>query len=207
MALGGAKHRQLAPTLASLWQRNGNHNGGNCAYLVEATLPDEAHTLGGAPSTVWTMVLLTAVASSSDDESHESNAAGGTPMSKKSLRLELEYLASNKTTTRLPESIFVQFKPAVEPEPAPIGWSLEMFNDSSITLDPMDVMPSPHGSGGAPHTRCVSGVRWESSAGGPSMRLSSKDVPCICTGTPTPFPTPRNEAPKMADGVSYNIYK
>jgi hypothetical protein len=231
MALGGAKHRQLAPTLVSLWQSSANH-GGKCLYLVEATLPDEAHILGGAPSAVWTKISL----------SSESKG--------KALGLELEYLAFSKTSTRLPESIFVQFKPAVEAEPAPAGWSLEsehrtpppllsslatdwlnigvpvcslhllpllslipaVFNDSSIILDPMDVMPSPHGSGGAPHTRCVSGVRWQgaAAAGGssvqaPSMRLSSKDVPCVCTGTPTPFPTPRNEPPKMADGVSYNI--
>lgn len=32
--------------------------GGACEYLVEATLPSEAHTLGGAPSTVWTKVRL-----------------------------------------------------------------------------------------------------------------------------------------------------
>ena len=103
----------------------------------------------------------------------------------------------------------MQFKPAVAAEPAPLGWSLEMFNDSSIVLDPMDVMPTRNGSGGAPHTRCVSGVRWQAVGGGegaPSMWLSSKDVPCVCTGTPTPFPTPRNEPPDMADGVSYNIY-
>ena len=28
-------------------------------YLIEATLPAEAHTLGGAPATVWTWVTLT----------------------------------------------------------------------------------------------------------------------------------------------------
>ena len=205
MALGGAKHRELPTSLASLWQHSeqplprGDTDDGEeegrggspesvCEYLVEATLPSEAHTLGGAPAAVWTKVRL---------------AAQGT-----SLELELEFLAFNKTATRLPESIFVQFKPAVVAEPAPLGWSLEMFNDSSIVLDPMDVMPTVNGSGGAPHTRCVSGVRWQAEGGkdAPSMWLSSKDVPCVCTGTPTPFPTPRNEPPNMADGVSYNIY-
>ena len=41
MALGGAKHRELSPTLKGLWQKG-------CNFLVEATLPDEAHTLAGA---------------------------------------------------------------------------------------------------------------------------------------------------------------
>jgi hypothetical protein len=202
MALGGAKHRELPTSLVSLWQHSRDTGDGEkegrggspksvCEYLVEATLPAEAHTLGGAPAAVWTRVRLAAQ-----------------PAGTGSLELELEYLAFNKTATRLPESIFVQFKPAVAAEPAPLGWSLEMFNDSSIALDPMDVMPTPNGSGGAPHTRCVSGVRWQADGGedAPSMWLSSKDVPCVCTGTPTPFPTPRNEPPNMADGVSYNIY-
>jgi hypothetical protein len=38
------------------------------------------------------------------------------------------------------------------------------------------------------------------------MYLSSLDVPCIAAGKPTPFPTPRNVAPDMSHGVSYNIY-
>ena len=51
MALGGAKHRELSPTLKGLWQKG-------CNFLVEATLPDEAHTLAGAPATVWTVVTM-----------------------------------------------------------------------------------------------------------------------------------------------------
>ena len=57
----------------------------------------------------------------------------------------------------LPEALFVQFKPAVT---SLAGYRFEMFNQSDILLDPQDVMPSPGGSGGAPHTRCVSAVRW-----------------------------------------------
>ena len=72
----------------------------------------------------------------------------------------------------------------------------------------VDVMPSPVGSGGAPHTRCVSGVSWGAVGGAEraTMRLSSKDVACVCTGKATPFPTPRNVAPDMTDGVSFNVY-
>jgi hypothetical protein len=132
-----------------------------------------------------------------------------------------------KTATRLPESIFVQFTPAVSPSsaasqeaPKYSDWRLEMFNDSNIMLDrewcqpssvyslhrmvpvttqryilrikfmsqcgwrccssAVDVMPSLLGSGGAPHTRCVSGVRWQGATEGTSaglMQLRSKDVP------------------------------
>jgi len=174
MALGGAKRRELSPTLKGLWQKG-------CNFLVEATLPDEAHTLAGAPATVWTVVTM-------------GFAAGD------ELKLDFEFRQIAKTATRLPEALFVQFRPAVPSD----GWGLEMFNTSEIVLDPTDVMPSPGGSGGAPHTRCVSGVRWDGLAGG--LHLSSEDVPCIASGKPTPFPTPRNVAPDMSYGVSYNVY-
>jgi len=200
MALGKPKRRQLSPTLVALWHRDQVDDGSaTCEILLEATMPAEAHRFGGAPATVWTRVVLTPPSAKPAQDDAE----------KPTLGLDLEYLALNKTSTRLPESIFVQFKPAVAVD----GWGLEMFNDSSIILDPMDVMPSPDGSGGAPHTRCVSGVQWQAAGPrraaterSPSMNLRSKDVPCICTGTPTPFPTPRNAPPNMADGISYNIF-
>ena len=47
-------------------------------------------------------------------------------------------------------------------------------------------------------------MRWDGLAGG--LHLSSADVPCIASGKPTPFPTPRNVAPDMSYGVSYNVY-
>jgi hypothetical protein len=186
MALGGAKHRELSPSLLSLWQKTAIT--GQCSFLAEGALPQEAHELAGAPSSVWTAIELSDITQSPE------------------LKLEFEYLAFGKTATRLPESLFVQFKPAV---PSVSGWELEMFNRTDIVLDPADVMPSPLGSGGAPHTRCVSGVRWSGpsgSAAGGSMHLSSLDVPCIAAGEPTPFPTPRNVAPDMSFGVSYNVY-
>ena len=137
MALGGAKHRELSPTLKGLWQKG-------CNFLVEATLPDEAHTLAGAPATVWTVVTMDFAAG---DE----------------LKLDFEFRQIAKTATRLPEALFVQFRPAVPSD----GWvrrhdiaaiwvaffsrcqryrcrqGLEMFNSSEIVLDPTDVMPSP----------------------------------------------------------------
>ena len=92
MALGGAKHRELSPTLKGLWQKG-------CNFLVEATLTDEAHTLAGAPATVWTVVTMDFAAG---DE----------------LRLDFEFRQIAKTATRLPEALFVQFRPAVPSD----GW-------------------------------------------------------------------------------------
>lgn len=136
MALGGAKHRELSPQVVEVWQDAGPDKS-QCRFLVQGVLPQEAHTLAGAPLTVWTKMELTVV----------------TGM----LLLEYEFLSFDKTPTRLPEALFVQFMPAV---PSTAGYRLEMFNQTDNLLNPTDVMPSPEGSGGAPHTRCISAVRW-----------------------------------------------
>ena len=94
------------------------------------------------------------------------------------MELDLEYRILNKTATRLPESMFVQFSPAVEETK---NWRLEMFNDSSIALDPHDVLPKTEGaigSGGAPHTRCVSAVRHAGALGRYILHRSHKDPCC-----------------------------
>ena len=65
----------------------------------QATLPDEAHTLAGAPATVWTVVTM-------------GFAAGD------ELKLDFEFRQIAKTATRLPEALFVQFRPAVPSD----GW-------------------------------------------------------------------------------------
>ena len=36
--------------------------------------------------------------------------------------------------------------------------------------------------------------------------MSSMDVPVVCTGMATPFPTPRTEPPDMSQGVHFNIF-
>jgi hypothetical protein len=180
MALGDPKHRELSPILSTLWQKT--TPGGGCSFFVEGTFSEEVHTLAGAPASVWTAIEL--------------DIDGG------QLELNFEFLAFNKTATRLPESIMVQFNPAL---PSTSGYGLEMFNTSEIVLDPLDVMPTVNGSGGAPHTRCISGVRWDGDDAS-SMHLSSLDVPCVAVGKPNPFPTPRNVAPDMSYGVSYNVY-
>ena len=136
MSLGEAKHREISPKVVGLWQDAGAEKS-ECRFLIQGELSQEAHMFAGAPSTVYTKMELTATSGA--------------------LLLGFEFLAFEKTPTRLPEALFVQFKPAVS---SLAGYRFEMFNQSDILLDPQDVMPSRGGSGGAPHTRCVSAVRW-----------------------------------------------
>jgi hypothetical protein len=92
------------------------------------------------------------------------------------------------------------------------GWELEMFNESGITLDPTDVLVNGSGSGGAPHTRCISGATRRGPLHGAddsldrTFELRSADVPCVSTGKPSPFPTPRDMVPDMREGVAFNWF-
>jgi hypothetical protein len=227
MTHANPQHREASPVTKSLWIRNSTEAGSSrgCMVAVEGAMDPVLHIDAGAPAIVWSMFAIEADGIEADgigadgieaDEKRGGIAGGFEP---RGIVLELEVRMFNKTATRLPESIFVVFQPAVEPAPVPgkgCGWRLEMFNDSAITLDPTDVMVNGTGSGGAPHTRCISGVTYSGGAGEAdadgaadgsdgSFTLRSADVPCVSTGSPNPFPTPRDEPPDMAGGVSYNV--
>ena len=62
--------------------------------------------------------------------------------------------------------------------------------------------------GGSPHLHGVEAASWQPQSGGAAgFRLSSLDVPVLCTGAVTPFPTPRTAPPDMALGVHFNIFQ
>eukprot|EP00038_Savillea_parva_P014002 m.9819 g.9819 ORF g.9819 m.9819 type:complete len:715 (-) comp2679_c0_seq1:122-2266(-) len=153
---------------------------GACEFLAEVTFPEEPVTNAGAPRTVVISVNV--------------SAAGA----------EWDVYTTDKRPTRLPESLFFTFNPVVDAS----AYRLVTLNH---TLDPTDTLGA-HGNGsvygGSPHLRgveAVTGVAKDS----PSrpFTLSSLDVPIVCTGKPIPFPTPRNSAPDMTYGVSYNIFQ
>ena len=161
MTAANPQHIEATAVATSIWQLNAS--SGTCSFAVEATMDPRLHVLAGAPSKVWALFDVRPGASS--------------------MAVDMELRMFNKTATRLPESIMVVFRPAFEfaggarGKPAAAGtgegesvqqraqreqlghgWLLEMFNETNITLDPTDVVVNGHGSGGAPHTRCISGV-------------------------------------------------
>ena len=263
MTAANPKHAEASPTVSAVWARNASTG---CSLATQAAMDPGLHVLAGAPATVWTMLDIAAssaaipstvttnaaatgsngtagAADTTDTTGTVAAGSGGNGIS-----IDMEVRMFNKTATRLPESIFVVFRPAFAVEPKPRdagaaaaadkktarhrhfldlaeldhGWRLQMFNESDITLDPTDVLVNGSGSGGAPHTRCVSAVthkgnRYRSSGSGGldhpataaavagTMLLSSADVPCVSTGVASPFPTPRDGVPDMRLGVGYNV--
>ena len=253
MTGAGPQHVEATSVLRTFWIKN---ESVGCAIATEATMDPVLHKLAGAPATVWT--LSTIAAADTDNTDNTDNAAGigrahvaadsscssSSVSSCNGINVDMEVRMFNKTATRLPESIFVVFRPAFNPQMAKEnassdavterqrhfqqlaamdhGWLLQMFNESNITLNPTDVLVNGSGSGGAPHTRCISaathtgarytgeapasllapaaGNRAAPQAGMGSMFLSSLDVPCVSTGYPSPFPTPRDGVPDMRLG-------
>lgn len=246
------QHVEATSVLRTFWIKNGS---AGCAIATEATMDPVLHKLAGAPSTVWTLSSISAAANSNATGEDNVNTDGigrthvpvdssSSSSSSNGIYVEMEVRMFNKTATRLPESIFVVFRPAFDPQmpnenassdavterqrhfqqlaAMDHGWLLQMFNESNITLNPTDVLVNGTGSGGAPHTRCISaathtGARYIDEApaasllvpaagkgprqvGMGSMFLSSLDVPCVSTGYPSPFPTPRDGVPDMRLG-------
>jgi hypothetical protein len=113
--------------------------------------------------------------------------------------VEWDVYTTGKRPTRLAESIFFTFSPVATAD----RWRVVSLNS---TLDPTDVF-GKNGTvyGDSPHLRGAERVEGGGSAG--RFVLESLDVPIICSGVPTPFPTPRNAAPDMAAGVSWNIFQ
>jgi hypothetical protein len=94
---------------------------------------------------------------------------------------------------------------------------------------PADVLGSGPGGvdvnasvyGGSPHLRGVEAVTWAAAAPHSEMgattdvaptsqytiNITSLDVPIVCTGVATPFPTPRTGPPDMTKGVHFNIHQ
>merc|ERR1712019_220651 len=90
------------------------------------------------------------------------------------------------------------------------GWTLHTLNAGHALSDVLGRKGKmADGSdwvfGGSPHLRGVEKVRWAGNTG--QFVLSSLDVPIVCAGLMTPFPTPRLHAPSInQQGVHFNIF-
>lgn len=113
------------------------------------------------------------------------------------------------------------------------GWRLQTLGSTGIA--PTDVLGSGSGGsnyntstyGGSPHLRSAEAITWMKPGSRPNapergnvqhdtgdgiagsiagVNITSLDVPIICTGVATPFPSPRTGPPDMSQGVHFNIF-
>lgn len=141
---------------------------------LKLSFPDRLVQLAGAPAAAW-LVL---------------RAPPDTP------QLHVTLAWQNKTVTRLPEALWLRFRPgpgAVDEE----SWVMKKM-DSHIK--PQEIIVN-----GSHALHAVSqGVSVLSRDHSEQLHISTLDVPLVNLGRPNPFPNPC-DGPDMAHGVSFNI--
>eukprot|EP00117_Sycon_ciliatum_P028500 scpid54371/ scgid0629/ len=142
----GIEHQEIEADLVAVWRKNYGEKNMSSSFLVQLAFPAELVRDYGAPADVWLDITVSQAS------------------------LQLSVMLLNKTPTRLPESIWLQFKPNVA-------------NTSSMMVDKIGEKISVFdvGSNGSKHTHGVGsdGVTYASD---PGLNFLSKHVPIVCIG-------------------------
>lgn len=139
------------PELTSAWRRTG---APGCDFLLELTMPELAHRRYGAPATLWLRVEV--------------------PPDETSAALDLVWL--DKTATRLPESLWMVFRPRVEPRAGDRGWRLHVLGEE---IDPRETLVN-----GSRHLAAVwDGVSYRGQGG--SLSIETVDASVLAPGEPS----------------------
>lgn len=145
-----------SPAMTKLWR---SKDKGSCAFVTEAEFAAPLYTRNGAPRKVISSVAIT--------------PAG---------LLEVNVSAINKTASRLPEALWVSFKP---PATRPGGWKLRYYGTTDVK--PTDVVEH-----GAVHLHALgpdgSVVHSAPEGGETTVEIVSLDVPVVSAGLLSPFP-------------------
>ena len=194
MAAAAPIHQLVAPSVSSAWMRNGRDS---LTLALELRFPSALHSSYGAPA--------------SGTLEYSFNLS--------SPRIQMRFDLYNKTSTRLPEAMFVSFDPPEIPTPRAMG-----DGDANRSLWEMDVLgtwisPSEVADGAAKGLHAIeTGVRF--SPGSPSelasdpsgaapkrrLKIQSADAALVRWGTPAPFPTPMLTPVDTAEGASFVLW-
>ena len=181
---GGANvtHQLVAPKLVAAWQKTANGHRDDAGWasvdslLLQLRWPTALHELYGAPASAW--VRLEALKPAA-------GAAG----------VNVTLYLFNKTSTRLPEALYVSHKPSVS---AAGTWRMHVLGEE---IDPLDVA-----EGASRGLHAVDTGVSLTSTDGAHLELATVDAPVIRWDEPLPFPTPLHSQPDLAKGVSYVLH-
>eukprot|EP01043_Picozoa_sp_COSAG02_P035726 COSAG02_NODE_2576_length_8498_cov_4.245386_5_plen_416_part_00 len=191
MSSANPQYAVVTPVAKALWTKTDTDGG--CTYLVKSAVPQSvpAH-ISGAPSTIWTEVVVDAKAAA-DAESE----GAGTKPSTTSISLTSTWV--DKVTTRMAEASWVSFVPKVS---APqTGWSISSMGQQ---VDPTQVVA--HGATHL-HAMGADGAMVYSGPDG-NLTIASLDAPVLSTGILSPFPTPGDNssiAETLHLGMHWNV--
>ena len=166
------RHQLVAPLVNGVWHRKSDG-----AVLLQLKFDAALHTEYGAPAEVWIRYT----------------AGEGT-----SRTLAVEVSLINKTSTRLPEAMFLSFDPPPRQHRPGIKWSMQKLDS---WLDPSETL-----DGGAKGLHAVSDTGLRCAIGDDVLTVGSKDAALLHWGEPTPFPNPTLRPVNTTEGASYVLF-
>eukprot|EP01119_Soliformovum_irregulare_P006750 TRINITY_DN1917_c0_g1_i3.p1 TRINITY_DN1917_c0_g1~~TRINITY_DN1917_c0_g1_i3.p1 ORF type:complete len:528 (-),score=69.80 TRINITY_DN1917_c0_g1_i3:113-1696(-) len=158
-------HQQVLSQIKSTWFKR--EASGTCSWLQEGVMSPSLVTNYGAPEVVWTQIQV-----------EEGD-------------ISLSFQWFNKTSTRLPEALWLSF------DPPPGGeWHIDKMGE---WISPQDVVKN-----GSRHLHGVGqGVKYHKD--GHTLLFQSVDAAVVSVGHLQPFPTPFTLA-NTTSGMHFNLY-
>jgi len=165
-------------TLVSLWERSSRDSFSLLAQL--SMKENDAHRFYGAPDTVWLKIDL--------DSSIPQQ-----------VWLKLSLSIFNKTSTRLPEALWLNFNPVYQEG---FQWFMDKLEE---WINVNDIIGN-----GSNHMHGIwSGVDYSDGIDRKEkthFQIISLDSGVVNPGKPNPFPTPLNIQPEIKYGVNFCLY-
>ena len=167
----GSTEVNVSPQLEALWYKY-DLNGYN--FFTELHFNDTYVSNYGAPKVVWIYHLLPDVESSAQ-----------------TIPINITMYISEKTSTRIPESLVLYFNPVVK------NPSAMQVSKLSRYINVLEVMKN-----GSKHLHASdNGIRYSDT----NLTFNSLDTAVVGVGNPNAFPTPM-EQPDVFSGFSFNIF-
>lgn len=163
--------QMTSPSIKSMWSKL-NKASMEYHFLLQLVFNDSSLISDyGAPQAMWLEVMID-----------------------NSTQLNLTLYITNKTATRLPESLSLYFDPPVKDNSRVFVTKLgSMVDIESVVRN------------GSQHLHSSQTVTYSLPSNTPHMTFESLDTSVVCVGYPNPFPTPPSR-PAVDDGFSYNIF-
>lgn len=168
------RHSRLSPTITKVYKQQ---DGNGFKALLKGSMPAWAVQDAGAPAEVWLDIQA--------------------PEDTDSLLLDVIWV--NKTATRLPEAMWVQFAPS-STVADPHSWQMYKLGRP---ISPLDVV---YNGSQSMHAVCDDGISVRGSGQGAweQLNIRSLDAALVSPGEPIPFPVTRSK-PDLSKGMAYNL--
>lgn len=165
-----SQHAVFATQLLELWTKA---SAQGTALLVKMVVSGNAQQVMGGPAELWLSLQLPADASAP---------------------LPFAVTVLNKTTTRLPEALFLRFRPL---QSAQGKWTAAKVGGAVDMRDVVD--------GGSKHLHGVQ-AGFGFSTAGLGLTVTTLDAGIVCSGLPNGLPTPVDAAPDFSEGASVVLW-